>query len=692
MRRALVVLAMLVGQLLLAGALAPPGHAGAPEPPGRVALIGVSALHWNDITPKDAPNLYRLAGESAIGSMSVRTVGSVTCPYDGWLTVSAGVRSASGYSCGAPPAPEQRGAGAVIPDYRYLIDVAEQKNSGALGEMLKAAGTSAVAIGPGAALALADRTGAVQTYHASPQQVKPADLEPAQLVVMDVDDLVAPYLAGGRMAREPDLLGAQERRAALRLADAKVGALLQILPAGTTVLLAGVSDHGNVPHLRAAMLREPDARGRMLGAGSTRREDISILPDVTTTVLTKLGVPVPATVIGHPMTVGAGGATIDRMAGADETAQTMRSVKGAYFTVLAVLQVLFYVAAFLLLRRRKGLSWIRLAAVALAALPVTSFLVNLLPWSTHVELFSGMLGWLVALTGLAFAGPWRRHPLGPLAVVAGVTALTLAGDLLTGTTLQLNSFMGFSAEQGARYYGLGNIPFALLATGTLLSTTVIAHRFPGKVGVAAVAVLGTFAMVLGGSGMGSDFGGVIAFVPGIAVTALLILGKRISLVKLGLFCVAGAVIVMAFATVNYLRPAGEQSHLGRFVGQVLNGEAWDVIWRKFEAMISTLVNPNLIPIVVAALGFLVYAILRPEKASAGIVPAAFAYSPALKAGLIGTLVSGVVGMLVNDSGAAVLSMALALAIPLLLSAGIAALPLQEARQPDPDEELAGARG
>jgi hypothetical protein len=361
------------------------------------------------------------------------------------------------------------------------------------------------------------------------------------------------------------------------------------------------------------------------------------------------------------MRVGDAGATFERMRRADATAQTMRSAKGQYFTALAVLQVLFYGLAFLLLRRRKHLPWIRVAAVALAALPVTSFLVNLLPWSDHLQLFGGMLAW------------W---------------AVTLAADLLTGTTLQLNSFMGYSAEQGARYFGLGNIPFALLATGTLLATTVIAHRWPGRVGLAAIIGLGAAAMVLGGSGMGSDFGGVIAFVPGIAVTALILSGKRVSLVKLALFCVAGGVIVMTFAWLNYLRPPHEQTHLGRFVGQVLTGEALDVIWRKLQAMLGTLLNPNLMPIVIVAVAFLVYAILRPEQASAGVVPAAFEHSPALRAGLIGTLVSGVVGMLVNDSGAAVLSMALALAVPLLLATGIGVIVRRDGSVPGVGEQLA----
>ncbi|WP_240776912.1 hypothetical protein [Nonomuraea basaltis] len=728
MRRAVVVLAVLLGQMLsgqglfagparaddgaggagrhVASRMAPDGTSqvaqdgagrmaqdgtgqAAQDGAGRVALIGVSGLHWNDLTQADTPNLWELAGASAVGSLSVRTVGNVTCPYDGWLTVSTGNRAAVGYGCGAPPMPESQSAGAIIPDYRYLIDVAGQRNAGTLGESLKAAGKCSIAIGPGAALALADRQGAVQNYHASPLQVRTADLERCPMIAMDVDDLIRPYLTGDRLPKVPDLLNPAERRAALRLADAKAGALLSVLPADTTVLLAGLSDHGSVPHLRVAALREPGAQGRLLGAASTRREDISILTDLTATALTKLGVAVPSTVVGVPLQVGEHGATFERLQRADATAQTMRSAKGQYFTTLAVLQVLFYVLAFLLLRRHQHLPWIRRAAVALAALPVTSFLVNLLPWSNHLQLFGGMLAWWAAITALALAGPWRRRPLGPLAVVAGITALTLAGDLLTGTTLQLNSFMGYSAEQGARYFGLGNIPFALLATGTLLATTAIAHRWPGKPGLAAIVGLGAFAMVLGGSGMGSDFGGVIAFVPGIAVTALILSGKRVSLVKLGLFCVAGGVIVMTFAWINYLKPANEQTHLGRFVGQVLTGEAFDVILRKLQAMLATLLSPNLMPIVIVAVAFLVYAILRPEQASAGVVPAAFEHSPALRAGLIGTLVSGVVGMLVNDSGAAVLSMALALAIPLLLATGIGALlQREEESAPGVGEQLA----
>ncbi|ACZ88860.1 hypothetical protein [Streptosporangium roseum] len=698
MRQTLAALALVLSVLwpTAAQAAAPAG--------GRVALIGVPGLQWSDLSPESTPNLWRLAGQSAVGSLSVRAVGRVTCPYDGWLTVSAGTRSAVGYGCGLPPEPVPGTAGAVIPDYAYLHQVARQKNAGTLGEAVHAAGECTSAVGPGAALALADRTGKVDRYAPSPERIGPGALTACRVIAVDVDDLIRPYVTDGRLPAVEESLTPPQRAAALRLADAKAGAVLDALPQDVTVLLAGLADHGAVPHLRAAMMRAADTSGRFLGAASTHREDVTILPDITATMLAVTGIPTPVTVIGAPWQAGGsrtGGTEAARTAlmNADVAGQTIRNVGGIFFTTVAALQVLFYLTAFLLLRRGRGLAEIRVAALALASVPVSTYLVNLLPWhhsgTPVLALIGGIAGAALLLAAVALAGPWRRNPLGPLALVAGVTAAVLAGDLLTGTTLQLNSVMGYTAVVGARYYGLGNIPFALFATSVLLLATAIAHRLAGRgrrtAAVAVVAVLGCSAMILGGwPGVGSDFGGVIAFVPGIAVTALLIAGRRVSVVKLGAFCVAGGVTVMAIAYLDYMRPPGSQTHLGRFVGQVFTGEAMEVIGRKLGAMLGTLLSPNLMPIVIAAAAFLVYALLRPGAASAGVLPAAFGHSPALRAGLIGTLVSGVVGMLVNDSGAAVLSMALALGVPLTLSVGVRVLRDGAGRYGDAGQESASS--
>ncbi|GHE42180.1 hypothetical protein GCM10017673_50490 [Streptosporangium violaceochromogenes] len=680
MRRTFAALALVLSAVW-------PGTAqAAASGPGRVALIGVPGLHWSDLGPERTPNLWRLAGRSATGSLSVRTVGRVTCPYDGWLTISAGVRSAVGYGCGLPPEPVPDGTGAVIPGYDYLPRVARQRNAGTLGEAVRAAGECTAAVGPGAALALSDRAGRVDRYAPSPARMPAGMLAGCRVIAVDVDDLVRPYVAGGRLPETAEALAPARRAEAVRLADAKVGAALAALPGDTSVLLAGLGDHGGVPHLRVAAMSGADVAGRFLGSASTHRESVSILSDVTATMLTVAGVAVPQTVIGVPWRAGGrtGGTEAARNAliDADAAGQTIRDLGGPFFTAVAVLQVAFYLAAFLLTRRGRGLSGVRAAALALASLPVATYLVNLAPWhrtgAPPAVLTGGIAGIALLLAAAALRGPWRRHPLGPLSVVTGVTAAVLTGDLLTGTPLQFDSVMGYTAVVGARYHGLGNIPFALFATSVLLLATAIAHGPAGRgrkgAAAAVVATLGCAAMLLGGwPGVGSDFGGVIAFVPGIAVTAMLIAGRRVSVARLGALCAAGGVVVMTIACLDHLRPPASQTHLGRFVGQVLGGEATEVIARKFGAMVGTLINPNLMPIVVAAAAFLVYAVLRPGEASAGVLPAAFERCPTLRAGLIGTLVSGVVGTLVNDSGAAVLSMALALGVPLTLSVGLGAL-------------------
>ncbi|WP_345403100.1 hypothetical protein [Nonomuraea salmonea] len=202
---------------------------------------------------------------------------------------------------------------------------------------------------------------------------------------------------------------------------------------------------------------------------------------------------------------------------------------------------------------------------------------------------------------------------------------------------------------------------------------------------------GVVAMLLAGwPGVGSDFGGVIAFVPGIAVTALLVAGRKVSLLKLAGFCVLGGVAVSVIAVLDHLRPPAAQTHLGRFVGMVLDGTFLPMIARKLGAMLNTLLSPNLMPIVMAGLIFLIFAVLRPGKVSAGVVPLAFERLPMLRAGLLGALASGVVGMLVNDSGTAVLSMVVALAVPLVLHAGVR-LPELAGQEEEPPGDTVGER-
>ncbi|MEV4013336.1 hypothetical protein AB0J35_22800 [Nonomuraea angiospora] len=690
--------------LLVSSALwwaAPPAQAagqtaGQEDAGGRVAFIGVPGLMWDDLDPADTPRLWRLAGQSGIGSLSVKAVGTVTCAYDGWLTVASGVRSAVGRRCGMPPEPVAQGSGAVVSEVPGLLQLRDGTYAGTLGTAVHAAGQCTAAVGPGAALALADRTGKVDLYAAEPAGL--ADWSRCRMLAVDVDVLVKPYIVDGKLPLEPELLAPERRRALVREADAKVGAALDKLPPDTEIVLAGIGDHGSVPHLRVAMWQRPgmapapggEVAGPSVGANSTRRADIVVLPDITPTLLNAMGIAPPSTVIGLPWQLGER-TTIDDLRRADLKGTAVRGTTGVFFTAFAIVQVAFYALAYFLLSRRRRLGAVGVAAIVLASIPVSTYAVNLVPWERSPypvpTLIGGVLASTAIIAAVALGGPWRRHPLGPPAAVAAATAAVLVGDLLTGTTLQFNSLMGYTAVVGGRYYGLANIPFALLATAVLMVTAVAAEHFVRvgrkRLAVAGVTGLGVVAMLLAGwPGVGSDFGGVIAFVPGIAVTAMLVAGKRVSVVKLAAFCVLGGVAVSIIAVLDHLRPPASQTHLGRFVGQVIDGTFLPMIGRKLGAMLNTMLSPNLMPIVLAGLAFLIFAVLRPGQISAGIVPKAFARAPMLRAGLVGALVSGVVGMLVNDSGTAVLSMAVALAVPLVLHAGV-----RSAEEPDSPAEV-----
>ena len=94
--------------------------------------------------------------------------------------------------------------------------------------------------------------------------------------------------------------------------------------------------------------------------------------------------------------------------------------------------------------------------------------------------------------------------------------------------------------------------------------------------------------VIGAPGLGRDFGGVLSSLPAFLLLAMLLARVRVTLVRLVAILAAGVVAVGTVAFLDWLRPAAERSHLGRFVEQVLTGEAWTVISRKGQANLDIL--------------------------------------------------------------------------------------------------------
>ena len=165
----------------------------ATTPVRHVVVVGISGLRWSDVSPAATPTLWRLAGQGSVGSLVDYAVLPLTCPADAWLTLNAGARAQSDHTnaaCGAFPAVNPAGTGAVVPAMAALEAYNNQfHNNPNWGLLAQQAPGCATAVGPGAALALADPTGRVASYLPSAAGLTAGVLARCPLTVVDLGNI-----------------------------------------------------------------------------------------------------------------------------------------------------------------------------------------------------------------------------------------------------------------------------------------------------------------------------------------------------------------------------------------------------------------------------------------------------------------------------------------------------------------------
>ncbi|SHN47859.1 hypothetical protein [Cryptosporangium aurantiacum] len=644
-----------------------------------VVVVGIAGLQWSDVATGRTPTLARLASSGSVGTLSVRAAPAVTCVGEGWLTLGAGRSAAivepsdidTAEGCGprtAPPVSSRNtGSGASIDGWEDLAELNRQLRFGAKPGLLGTRLTCAGAVGTGGALAAADSSGNVDVYRATlPDDPAPL-LRACPLTAVDLGAL-------------PDAAG-DGRNAALRRADAALARVEAARPENSTLLVVGVSDTDATDgRLHVAIADGPGFDRGWLRSSSTGRMPYLQLVDIAPTVLAALDEPVPEDIAGRPVfrsteTRSESFATTRAaLVDADTAAVARKHLVGTFLAGFAVLCAVVYGIAALLLRRRPAVDdplrrRASVAITALSAFPVATFLANTVPWwradPTTPALAAAILGAMALVTAVAVAPPWGRTATGRLAAVSAVTVVVLLADVMTGARLQLNSLLGYTALEGGRYVGFGNVAFAVLGASALLLAAGLAAGRPSRSAVAvALAVAVPVIVVEGSPGLGTDFGGILTLVPAFGVLALLVAGRKVTGRRAVAVLGAGAGLVASLAIADYLRPEEDRTHFGRFVATVLDGDGLATVDRKIRANLDLLFAG---PHTIAAAILLVIAGVAVFRPPAGL-RAAYRAHPGLRTGLQVVVVLGLLGFAVNDSGIAVPVNAALVALPAAVAA------------------------
>jgi hypothetical protein len=681
-----------------------------PGPYDKVLVFGMPRLALDDIGRGVTPNLDRLLDTRATAAMSVRTFAGRPTTAEGYTALGAGARLRGRLSGGlayeatasfeggtaaealarrtGKPA---RGAIVVLGGPSVARANSGQhlpSEPGALGQALHDAGKRTGVVGNAdnpasrdslapslyrpAALAVMDTamsvdSGAVSRaavlkrdpsapygYRADPAKVLAATraaLAASDLVLVDPGDLDR---ATAFRRQALDRAADREWDTAVHRTDAILGRVAATLPPRTLLMVVTPAPPADGWHLVPAVASGTDVRHGYLHSPSTKRAGVVTITDVAPTVLDALGVGVPDEMIGHALRFNDTTPDFGDLRTIDRDASYREAIAYPVTLVFIILQAAIYLLTMMSFGRRGGVGRVgptlRWIVLAIAAFPVSSFLLRAVPGVSRLGIGGIAVLLAIDLAIVALAQRARRHPLSGLQWILGITALVILVDTATGVRLQTSSLLGYSLHIAARFYGLGNAAFAVLAVCAVLWAGVHVQYSPRRreALVAAGLVLAVVVLVDGAPSLGDDVGGILTLVPAFGLTMYVMSGRRLSW-RAVLTAGAVAVVVLAAATgIDLLRAPEARTHLGRLVSDVHN-DGNDVFLttaaRKLATnfrILGTSVWTWMLPIIAI---FTLYLLVWEGRFSE-LLPS----RSALRAGAVGALACGLLGFAANDSG------------------------------------------
>ncbi|WP_141201725.1 hypothetical protein [Paludifilum halophilum] len=483
----------------------------------QVWLIHAYGLTFKDLRDGEYPHLSRMLRQSAIGAMNRKTGGKETVA-NSLATLGSGTRArvfgeegfylekewVNSEGIMAKALHEQRTGtappeGSVIyPDIMEYIRENEDGPyhvvPGALGEALRRSGRSRLVLGNMdegnhrpvryAPFLTMDRRGWTEEGWIGKQTLTESPRRPfgvktrygwlekhlfhwprPGLAVVDLGDLYRLEQAESRMSsRYREVV----RSRVLSEMDRFVGKAMRKVPDDTMLALVSTSgdqaqDHGE-ELLPVMLYRKGEAPG-LLTSDTTRRRGIVSNIDLAPTLLTILGVETPKTMMGRSMKRTEGSPadfwrTLDR---AEAVYRFRPPVMYSY--ILFQMAVLVAGSVLLLTGSRQAGGWMQAVALAIMLTPFVFLLTSGISAESPLSLAAFLL-----LTVFILAGLFRRLDTIPLFFWVGlISFLPIVLDGILGGPFIRQSFLGYDAIKGARYYGVGNEYMGVILGSSILT-------------------------------------------------------------------------------------------------------------------------------------------------------------------------------------------------------------------------------
>ncbi|MBM7582340.1 hypothetical protein JOD02_001197 [Caldicoprobacter guelmensis] len=672
---------------------------------GKVVLVAMDRIGWEDIKEASTPNIDRLIEMGAVGLMTTNTAGSRSCE-NLYVTMGAGARITGSITSPLAFSSDDMYQGQKVADLYYQITGHKLKDGsiacigiagvyrnnakrpypvkvGALGTALAQNGYEVAVIGNSdipekqqrylvsmmmddkGVVSLGDVGEELNAKDSSrPYGIKLDFDRMAQAVerVWDEADVVAiewgdTYRVEAYRHMVMDDMVEEHRRRAIEEGDAFIGWLMNRLDMDRDLIiiftaLGPLRELQVNNRLTPVIMSGKGVHKGWLTSASTHRMGVVTNLDVGVTVLDFLGIsPLPEQG-GAPMRSVYNSSGLDGIMAFNQRLveifnQRPFLIRAFVFYVIAVVMGSLLVLLF----KRKYLRFVKFCLLFAMVVPFTYLVLPLVHQSSLViAVLIAMVSTLLLTIAICKFIP---DMLGRIMAVCLMTAMALVIDQWTGAKLIQGSPLGYDVISGARFYGIGNEYMGVLVGAACIGSAGVLERLRGinryvilcAVNVFLVIVLAVLALPW----WGTNVGGAITAFAAFGVFFFLIAGLRITWKQIAALAVALIIAIVGLFILDSFRAVESQSHIGQTVRLIRgNGvqELLNIAYRKVSMNIRLFRYTIWSRVFLSSLLAMIVLFYRPK----GIFKDVKERYPGLYCGFVSGIVGSVVAFAFNDSG------------------------------------------